>query len=101
MDARVGLLSQRVLSRDEAPDLRRELEERLSEASRLAFRVAYGVLRQQRTPRTWPRRHQSRLAVPAQAASRVAELEPIDVAHIQIAPLALEPLQIENEEGAS
>jgi len=46
MDARVGLLSERVLSRYEARNLRRELEERLSEASRLAFRVAYGVLRQ-------------------------------------------------------
>jgi RNA polymerase sigma-70 factor (ECF subfamily) len=46
MDGRVHTLRTGPVSREEAPDLREELEGRLPEHSALAFRVAYGVLRQ-------------------------------------------------------
>ena len=46
MNGRVHSLRADPVSREEAPDLREELERRLPEHSALAFRVAYGVLRQ-------------------------------------------------------
>src|SRR5262245_41027527 len=45
MDARASLLCESRLSWDDAQELRREFEARLHDASRLAFRVALGVLR--------------------------------------------------------
>jgi RNA polymerase sigma-70 factor (ECF subfamily) len=46
MNERVHSLRADPVSREEAPSLREELERRLPEHSALAFRVAYGVLRQ-------------------------------------------------------
>lgn len=46
MDARVGLLWESSLSRDDAGERLRVFEAQLGDDPRLAFRVAYGVLRQ-------------------------------------------------------
>ena len=46
MNGRVHILRADPVSREAAPDLREELERHLPDHSALAFRVAYGVLRQ-------------------------------------------------------
>ena len=46
MNGRAHILRGGPVSREDAPDLREEVERRLADFSSLAFRVAYSVLRQ-------------------------------------------------------